>query len=101
MRRIRRTEVTIETDEIVVIRHSQAAIQPLCPQCCDAVPMITPEQAAEMVSANARAVYRWIEEGRIHCSETPDGVVFVCPRSLFLAGLMRQVTAAKTPKDDD
>ena len=100
VRRIRRTEVTIETDEIVVIRSSQAAMQPLCLQCCDPVPMIRPEQAAEMVSANARAVYRWIEEGRIHSAETADGVVFVCPRSLFLAGLMRQVPVAKPPQDD-
>ena len=100
MRRIRRTEVTIETDEIVVIRGSQRAVQPLCPQCCDAVPMIRAEQAAEMVSANARAVYRMIEEGQIHSAETADGVVFVCPRSLFSAGLMRQVPAAKPAQHD-
>ena len=100
MRRIRRTEVTVETDEIVVIRSSQATILPLCSQCCDAVPMITAEQATEMFSATIRAIYRWVEEGRIHNMETAEGVVFVCPRSLFLAGLMPELPSAKPPQKD-
>ena len=95
MRRIRRTEVTVETDEIVVIRSSQTTIVPLCSQCCDAVPMITAEQAREVLSANTRAIYRWVEEGLIHHTETPEGVVFVCPRSLFLAGLTPALPSAK------
>ena len=95
MRRIRRTEVTVETDEIVVIRSSQTTVAPLCSQCCDAVPMITAEQAREVLSANTRAIYRWVEEGLIHHTETPDGVVFVCPRSLFLAGLMPELSSAR------
>ena len=97
MRRVRRTEVTIETDEIVVIRRSQTAIVPLCSQCCGVVPMITTEQATEMVSVNERAIYRWVEEGRIHSLETPEGIVFVCPRSLFLAGHVRQLPGSTTP----
>ena len=101
MRRIRRTEVTVETDEIVVIRSSQAAIVPLCSQCCDEVPMITAEQAREMASANTRAIYRWVEEGLVHNIETPQGVVFICPRSLFLAGLMPALSVAKPPQIDD
>jgi hypothetical protein len=100
VRRIRRTEVTVETDEIVVIRSSQTTIVPLCPQCCDAVPMITTEQAREMASANTRAIYRWVEEGLVHSIETAEGVVFVCPRSLFLAGLMPELPSAKPPQND-
>jgi hypothetical protein len=100
VRRIRRTEVTVETDEIVVIRGSQATILPLCSQCCDAVPMITADQAREMVSTSTRTIYRWIEEGLIHNTETPEGVVFVCPRSLFLAGLIPQRPGAKPPQTD-
>ena len=99
MRRIRRTEVTIETDEIVVIRSSSshaAVAPPMCPQCCDAVPMITPEQATEMVSNNIRAIYRLVEAGRIHNIETAEGLLFVCPRSLFLAGLTRELPGLPT-----
>jgi hypothetical protein len=63
--------------------------------------MITAEQAREMVSANTRAIYRWVEEGLIHNIETPEGVVFVCPRSLFLAGLMPQLPTAKAAQNDE
>jgi len=62
--------------------------------------MITAEQAREMVSANTRAIYRWVEEGLIHSIETPEGVVFVCPRSLFLAGLMPALPSAKPPETE-
>ena len=82
MKRIRRTEVTVEMDEIILITGSQAACLPPCPQCPDVVAMITPEQAAEIVAANTRAIYRWIEEGRIHSAETAKGRLLVCPRSL-------------------
>ena len=82
MKRIRRTEVTVEMDEIILITGSQATRLPPCPHCRDAVAMITPEQAAEIVAANTRAIYRWIEEGRIHSAETATGGLLVCPRSL-------------------
>ena len=82
MKRIRRTEVTVEMDEIILITGSQAAYVPPCPHCRDAVAMITPEQAAEIVAANTRAIYRWIEEGRIHSAENAKGRLLVCPRSL-------------------
>jgi len=82
MKRIRRTEVTVEMDEIILITRSQATCLPQCPHCRDDVAMITPEQAAEIVAANTRAIYRWIEEGRIHSAETVKGRLLVCPRSL-------------------
>jgi hypothetical protein len=97
VRKIKRTEVTIETEEIVIIRSTQATLLPLCPQCSDAVPLIRPEQAAAMTGATTRAIYRWIEEGLIHDLQTDDGLVFICPRSLFLAGLMPQLPQAGNP----
>ena len=82
MKRIRRTEVTFEMDEIILITGSQATCLPPCPHCRDEVAMITPEQAAEIVAANTPAIYRWIEEGRIHSAENTKGRLLVCPRSL-------------------
>jgi hypothetical protein len=81
MKRIRRTEVTVEMDEIVLITNSQTTSLLLCPHCHTAVAMITPEQAAEIVAANTSAIYRWIEEGRIH-GDTAKGRLLVCPGSL-------------------
>ena len=82
MKRIKRTELTVEMDEIILITGSRATCLSPCPHCGDVVAMITPEQAAEIVAANTRAIYRWIEEGRIYSAETAKGRLLVCPRSL-------------------
>lgn len=83
MRRIRRTEVTVETDEITIIRSSQEIVTLPCPACPEAVVMITPEQAAMMTCTNIRAIYRWLEAGWVHYAETPGGSLLVCPDSIL------------------
>ena len=45
--------------------------------------MITPEQAALMTRTNIRAIYRWLEAGRVHYAETPGGSLLVCPDSIL------------------
>ena len=85
MRRTRRIEVTVETDEIAIIRGSQDKVLILCPECADAVVMITPDQAAVMACTNTREIYRRVEEGRVHSVETPEGFLLVCPGSVCLA----------------
>lgn len=83
MRRIRRTEVTIETDEITIIRSSPGIATPPCPQCAEVVAMITPEHAAMMTCTNIRAIYRGLEAGWVHYAETPGGSLLVCPDSIL------------------
>ena len=87
MRRIRRTEVTIETDEITIIRRSQEIAVPACRECAQAVVMITPEQAALITCTNVRAIYRALEAGRVHYAETPGGSLLVCPDSILKLAL--------------
>jgi hypothetical protein len=83
VRRIRRTEVTVETDEITIIRRSQGVVATTCPQCAGTVAMITPEQAAIVASTNIRAIYRGLEAGWVHYAETPGGALMVCPASIL------------------
>ena len=87
MARIRRTEVTVETDEIMIIQSSQSQVVTPCPVCAEAIVMITPEQAAMMSCINVRSIYRCVEEGRLHHSETPEGLLLICPRSLEEAAI--------------
>jgi hypothetical protein len=87
--RIRGTEVTIETAEITIVRRSQGISTALCAECAEAVAMITPEQAALMTCINTRAVYRLVEEGRVHHAETRAGLLLVCANSLSDAVLKR------------
>ncbi|PYT03996.1 MAG: hypothetical protein DMF60_16660 [Acidobacteria bacterium] len=83
MRRIRRTEVTVETDEILIIRSSQEIAIASCPECAEKVLMISPEQAAMVTCTNVRAIYRGLESGRVHYVETPGGSLLVCPDSIL------------------
>jgi excisionase family DNA binding protein len=53
-----------------------------CPDCGAPSEMLTPESAAEMAGVSPRTVYRWVETGRVHFTERPDGRLFVCLTSL-------------------
>jgi hypothetical protein len=44
--------------------------------------MVTAEQAAIITGIRARVIYRWVESGMVHSTETPDGETLVCLDSL-------------------
>lgn len=49
--------------------------------------MVRVEDAAALVAATPRAVYRWVEAGKLHFAESERGLVLVCAQSLaILAG---------------
>ena len=78
----RRTVVRIETDEVWVIRRLWGPRAAWCPECAEAVGMLTPEEAVLLTGISARTIYRGAEEGRVHRMETAEGFLLVCPRSL-------------------
>jgi hypothetical protein len=78
----RRTEVTVETDEVIVIRRSGSTGVAWCPQCAETVRMLTPEEAAVLACGSAREIYRLVEAGKIHNTETDEGLLFVCLKSV-------------------
>ncbi|MCI0486468.1 MAG: hypothetical protein L0229_07690 [Blastocatellia bacterium] len=82
MSRRRRTEITVETTEILVVRKSGRARLLWCAECCRQVEMITPEQAMIVAGTSSRTIYRSVEAGQIHYSETPEGFLFICLNSL-------------------
>jgi excisionase family DNA binding protein len=79
----RRTEITVETN-LLIIRPSSARASQLCAECPSPVLLITPEEAAVLARVSTRDVYRWVEAAQLHFTETADGRLFVCPRSLPL-----------------
>lgn len=81
----RRTETTVETHEVWVVRRRSGAAGGAPARCaeCDARGgMCTPEEAATLARVSPRVVYRWVEAGRLHFTETGDGALFVCLASL-------------------
>ena len=82
----RRTKTTTETHEVWVIRRAR---EPLgepptgsCAMCGGPARMLTPEEAAALCGVSPRTIYRWVEAGRVHFAETPDGRLSVCLASL-------------------
>ena len=78
----KRIEITIETHRVVVIRHPASSLEGWCEQCGAATRLVTPEVAAALIGLSRRAVYRMIETGQVHFTESPEALVSVCLESL-------------------
>jgi excisionase family DNA binding protein len=44
--------------------------------------MITPEEAAAISNVGTRTIYRWLESGSIHFSETSPSGLLICLQTL-------------------
>ena len=74
-----RTEIMVETDRwIVVSRRKRIA---WCATCSCQVEMLSVDDAAIFAQVNSRTIFRWAESGAVHSSETPEGLLLICPHS--------------------
>ena len=78
----RRTRIVVETQEVMVIRRKGLEARQWCPACAREVRMITPEQAALILSSTTRTIYSWVEAAIIHFREQPEGSLLICLDSL-------------------
>jgi hypothetical protein len=78
----RRTEITVETCEVSVVRKQKNPTLAWCPACAAEVRMVTSDEAATMARTNPRTIYRWVEAGKVHSTETADGATLICLNSL-------------------
>jgi hypothetical protein len=85
----KRTEITVETDRVLVIRRHRSVIRAWCEGCAEPVKMVTAEEAAAVAGVTARTIYYWVEAEKVHFIETPDGVLLICPSSLLRGGMAR------------
>ncbi len=76
------TEITIETEQVVVIRRQAEINERWCDGCSAIVRMVTPEQVALLTQISARTIYRRVEAGELHFTETPEGALLICLDSL-------------------
>ncbi len=73
---------TLQVSNQDVTRQSPANTPMWCPVCREEVGMILAEKAAVVCQCSRRRIYRWVEDGDLHYTETLDGEVMVCGRSL-------------------
>jgi hypothetical protein len=77
----RRTEITVETDRLLVIRGHKKVIA-WCAPCARHREMLATDDAALAAHVKSSTIFHWAESGRIHGSETPEGLLLICPESL-------------------
>lgn len=80
---VRTAEVTIETEENIVLRASgnQRTTLMWCPACRRQVEMVTPDQAARIAGVSTRTIYCWVEAGKLHFAEE-YGDLLICRPAL-------------------
>jgi hypothetical protein len=79
----KRTEISIEIDEVIVVSASGKDIKRVeCP-ICNGEAMVTPEEAAALMGVTVRSVYARVEGEGVHFLETADGSLLLCARSLI------------------
>jgi hypothetical protein len=83
MRKTRKTttKITVETERLLVMSRSRN-FTCWCPSCGALVHRLTIDEAAAVARVDSLTVYRWVEAGAIHHSETEGGVPLLCAVSL-------------------
>ena len=79
----KRTEIILETDEVVIVRRRRRVSHLQCVICGD-TRMLTLKQAVIASGRQTTQILRWAAEGRIHFSEALDGSLIICLASLSL-----------------
>ena len=77
----RRTEITIESRKITLIR-AVSARRAWCSSCEKRVEMVMVDQAAILLRLSSRRIHRMVDEGKLHFTETPVGLLLICNESL-------------------
>lgn len=82
MRTTKRTEITIETDRIVVLSRRKVSVVSWCHECGRRIKIITVDEAATIAGVTSRTIYRWADAEKLHFTETAEGVLMICSSSL-------------------
>ncbi len=76
-------EFLIEINQTVVVSKIDSLVEAWCSSCAAEGQWVTPEHAAIISNTDTRSIYRRIEVGEVHFTESTDGPALVCLNSLF------------------
>lgn len=82
MRKIRRTEITVETERVLIISWSRRVFDSWCERCGRETHKVTAEDAARATRVGLRALCSLVEAHHVHFVET-DGALYICADSLM------------------
>jgi excisionase family DNA binding protein len=72
----------VQQRQLVIINGPFVSPQKRCDRCVEPSGMITPDEAAAVCGVSTRTIYRWLETGSIHFSESGDGALLICLLSM-------------------
>jgi hypothetical protein len=79
-----RTEVFIETSEILIIKRKRAFVRAWCEDCAREVNMLPLQEAALLTGHDVKAIRSMMENRRIHFLYLKPETPSICLRSLCL-----------------
>ncbi len=86
MRRTKKTTITVQKERLLVITPLAGRREGWCDRCGSEVTLMRVEEAAITADISLRGLFRRIEAGALHFSETGEGEVLVCLNSLLQSG---------------
>jgi hypothetical protein len=78
----KRTEITVKVRQTLVVRSSRGRVAAWCTECARQSQMLTPDEVAAISRTGTRWIYSQVEEGKLHFTETEDGLLLICLASL-------------------
>lgn len=103
MKRMKRTELIIETDELFILSGngaSHVASRRGCERCGAQAEMLSPESLAHVYLIGVREVFRLVEADLVHFEETPEGSLLVCLPSFVAASALKADQALENLDQD-
>lgn len=79
-----RTDVFIETSEIIIIKRNRTFVRAWCEDCAREVGMVTLPEAASLTGHHVEAIRSMMEKRLIHFSYLKSETLLICLRSLCL-----------------
>lgn len=80
----KRTEITVETDQILIIRR-QKATRIWCRDCGSVTDFVSLEQAGRVLEADPKTLVRGANADKLHLFRTADGSLLVCLAALLVS----------------
>jgi hypothetical protein len=78
----RRIEITVEKHRVLTIGTRKISAVGWCAPCGMKVRMVTAEDASRIAQVTPRTIYRWAETRQLHFTESQDGLLLICLKSL-------------------
>jgi hypothetical protein len=78
----RRIEITVERRRLIVQSgRSVSGTAAWCAACGGRVRMLSPDEAALVAGITLRTIFRRVEGGQVHFTETAEGQLLICPNT--------------------